>query len=148
MNDYAELLRECPDMWLFCTPIEPELASEMILEISGLMDIQANAESIRRIEEFIDWRIWNEDMEKDECFLFQSGRKFILLECGKHCDFWEIFIRVPMELRDVVHKPFLKFQKLTDGGYGIISIQYTPRNSTGEAVRHSLNKCAEILSEN
>ena len=144
MNNYTEILNNSPDLWMFSTAISPELAADMIGELSDLLKIKKDEQSINRIKEISEWDF----LEKDECFLFQAEKKFILLYCKSYCDFFSIYIKIPIAIKDIVHPLFIKYQEMTDDGLGIINIQYIPRNSMGkETTNFVLNKCIKILSK-
>ena len=146
MTLYEKIMNQDRDMFLFCTAVSPEVAGDMITEISGLLNITPDTADIEKINAFS-----REDFsEKDICFLFSSGtdtRSFILLEINEYQDFWEIFIHCPAGRKEIIHKSFLKYQILTDGGLHIIRLQNVPHDCTyDENTRFHLKKCIRILS--
>ncbi|HAJ96307.1 MAG TPA: hypothetical protein DCO72_01010 [Ruminococcus sp.] len=144
MKDYHELLDNSPDFWMFSTAIAPELAISMIDELSNLLGMKMESKSVNRIKKISECDFW----ENDECFLFQMEKKLILLYCKSYCDFFAVYVKIPLALKDIVHPLIVKYQIMTDGGMGIIKIQHTPENSLeNESTNFVLNECIKILSK-
>ncbi|MDE6004027.1 MAG: hypothetical protein K2G88_01420, partial [Oscillospiraceae bacterium] len=126
----------------------PELASNMIQEIAKLLNISINniyADYLTYISEISNLDI----IYKDACFLFQSDiddRIFIILYCKKYSDLHTILINCPIKLKNIIHESFLKYQILTDRGFGILEIQKKLIDYSGTDYSHKiLTNCINLL---
>ena len=120
----------------------------MIQEIAELLNIAINniyANYLTYINEISNLDI----IHKDVCFLFQSdmdNRIFIILYCKKNCDLYTILINCPIKLKNIIHKPILKYQNLTDGGFGILEIQKELIDYSGTDYSHKIiTNCINLL---